>query len=98
MKITESQYICLTDVDEINIFFRILMDSMQEKGVGIVQISQAAAAAVLNAVNSYSNGSGQYLTKQICFLHQDGDKGKYSGHFRKQRFPGVESGHWVMRG
>ena len=58
---------------EINIFFRIYDDSMQEKGVGIVQISQAAAAAVLNAVNSYSNGSWAVLDKtdmlrQLSFL------------------------------
>ena len=74
LKITESQYICLTDVDEINIFFRIYDDSMQEKGVGIVQISQAAAAAVLNAVNSYSNGSWAVLDKTDMLLASGGDK------------------------
>ena len=61
-------------MDEINIFFRIYDDSMQEKGVGIVQISQAAAAAVLNAVNSYSNGSWAVLDKTDMLLASGGDK------------------------
>lgn len=74
LKITESQYICLTDEDEINIFFRIYDDSMKEKGVGIVQISQAAAAALLNAVNSYSDGSWAVLDKTDMLLASDGDK------------------------
>lgn len=74
LKITESQYICLTDEDEINIFFRIYDDSMKEKGVGIVQISQAAAVALLNAVNSYSDGSWAVLDKTDMLLASDGDK------------------------
>lgn len=74
LKITESQYICLTDEDEINIFFRIYDDSMKEKGLGIVQISQTAAAALLNAVNSYSDGSWAVLDKTDMLLASDGDK------------------------
>ena len=74
LKITESQYICLTDEDEINIFFRIYDDSMKEKGLGIVQISQAAAAALFNAVNSYSDGSWAVLDKTDMLLASDGDK------------------------
>ncbi len=47
---------------------------MKEKGVGIVQISQAAAAALLNAVNSYSDGSWAVLDKTDMLLASDGDK------------------------
>ena len=42
--------------------------------MGIVQISQAAAAALLNAVNSYSDGSWAVLDKTDMLLASGGDK------------------------
>ena len=72
LKTTEKQYICLTDEDEVNIFFRIYDDSMKEKGVGIVQISQAATEALLKAVNSYSDGSWAVLDKTDLLLASGG--------------------------
>ncbi len=74
LKTTEKQYICLTDEDEVNIFFRIYDDSMKEKGVGIVQISQAATKALLKAVDSYSDGSWAVLDKTDMLLASGGQE------------------------
>ena len=52
-KNTSDQYVCLPDEEELNIFFRIYDDSMEEKGTGIVQISQRAVAKVLETVQLY---------------------------------------------
>ncbi|MFR8221249.1 MAG: hypothetical protein ACLU9T_09410 [Blautia faecis] len=53
---TSDQYACLSDEDELNIFFRIYDENMAEKGTGIVQISQSAVAKVLETVQLYHNG------------------------------------------
>ena len=60
---TSDQYACLSDEDELNIFFRIYDENMAEKGTGIVQISQSAVAKVLETVQLYHNGGWAVLDK-----------------------------------
>ena len=71
-KSTSDQYACLSDKDELNIFFRIYDENMREKGIGIVQISQSAVAKVLETVQLYHNGGWAVLDKNDQLLASDG--------------------------
>ena len=69
---TSDQYACLSDEDELNIFFRIYDVNMAEKGTGIVQISQSAVAKVLETVQLYHNGGWAVLDKNDQLLVSEG--------------------------
>lgn len=69
---TSDQYACLSDEDELNIFFRIYDENMAEKGTGIVQISQSAVAKVLETVQLYHNGGWAVLDKNDQLLISEG--------------------------
>ncbi len=69
---TSDQYACLSDEDELNIFFRIYDENMEEKGTGIVQISQSAVAKVLETVQLYHNGGWAVLDKNDQLLVSEG--------------------------
>ena len=69
---TSDQYACLSDEDELNIFFRIYDENMAEKGTGIVQISQSAVAKVLETVQLYHNGGWVVLDKNDQLLVSEG--------------------------
>lgn len=69
---TSDQYACLSDEDELNIFFRIYDENMAEKGTGIVQISQSAVAKVLETVQLYHNGGWAVLDKNDQLLASEG--------------------------
>ena len=69
---TSDQYACLSDEDELNIFFRIYDENMAEKGTGIVQISQSAVAKVLETVQLYHNGGWADLDKNDQLLVSEG--------------------------
>ena len=69
---TSDQYACLSDEDELNIFFRIYDENMAEKGTGIVQISQSAVAKVLESVQLYHNGGWAVLDKNDQLLVSEG--------------------------
>ncbi len=71
-KSTSDQYACLSDKDELNIFFRIYDENMREKGIGIVQISQSAVAKVLEKVQMYHNGRWAVLDKNDQLLVSEG--------------------------
>ena len=71
-KSTSDQYACLSDKDELNIFFRIFDENMREKGIGIVQISQSAVAKVLETVQLYHNGGWAVLDKNDQLLASEG--------------------------
>ena len=71
-KSTSDQYACLSDKDELNIFFRIYDENMREKGIGIVQISQSAVAKVLETVQMYHNGGWAVLDKNDQLLVSEG--------------------------
>lgn len=69
---TSDQYACLSDEDELNIFFRIYDENMAEKGTGIVQISQSAVAKVLETVQLYHNRGWAVLDKNDQLLVSEG--------------------------
>ena len=69
---TSDQYACLSDEDELNIFFRIYDENMAEKGTGIVQISQSAVAKVLETVQLNHNGGWAVLDKNDQLLVSEG--------------------------
>lgn len=71
-KSTSDQYACLSDKDELNIFFRIYDENIREKGIGIVQISQSAVAKVLETVQLYHNGGWAVLDKNDQLLASEG--------------------------
>ena len=71
-KSTSDQYVCLSDKDELNIFFRIYDENMREKGIGVVQISQSAVAKVLETVQLYHNGGWAVLDKNDQLLASEG--------------------------
>ena len=71
-KNTSDQYVCLSDEEELNIFFRIYDDRMEEKGTGIVQISQRAVAKVLETVQLYQNEGWAVLDKNDQLLASEG--------------------------
>lgn len=71
-KSTSDQYACLSDKDELSIFFRIYDENMREKGIGIVQISQSAVAKVLETVQLYHNGGWAVLDKNDQLLASEG--------------------------
>ena len=71
-KSTSDQYACLSDKDELNIFFRIYDENMREKGIGIVQISQSAVAKVLETVQLYHNGGWAVLDQNDQLLASEG--------------------------
>lgn len=71
-KSTSDQYACLSDKDELNIFFRIYDENMRKKGIGVVQISQSAVAKVLETVQLYHNGGWAVLDKNDQLLASEG--------------------------
>ena len=71
-KSTSDQYACLSDKDELNIFFRIYDENMREKGIGVVQISQSSVAKGLETVQLYHNGGWAVLDKNDQLLASEG--------------------------
>ena len=57
-----NRYASLTDKENLNILFRIYDDKMEEKGIGIAQISLKAIDAVFENVNNYKAGSWMLLS------------------------------------
>lgn len=77
-KSEKNQYICFSDNEEMNIFFRIYDDSMEEKGTGIVQISQNAVERVLKAAEDYNGGNWAVWDKNNQILAFMGEKSQVS--------------------
>lgn len=67
-KTADTQYVCRTDENGMNLFFRIYDDDMNEKGIGIVQIAQEATAALLTAVENYSNDAWAVLDQDLVLI------------------------------
>lgn len=57
-----NRYASLTDKENLNILFRIYDDKMEEKGIGIAQISLKAIDAVFENVSNYKDGSWMLLS------------------------------------
>lgn len=71
-KAADSQYLCRTDEDGMNLFFRIYDDDMNEKGIGIVQIDQEATETILASADNYSNGAWAVLNQDNIVLDFNG--------------------------
>lgn len=57
-----NRYASVTDGENLNVLFRIYDDEMEEKGIGIAQISLEAIDAVFENVNNYKAGSWMLLS------------------------------------
>ena len=57
-----NRYASVTDKENLNVLFRIYDDEMEEKGIGIAQISLEAIDAVFENVNNYKAGSWMLLS------------------------------------
>ena len=57
-----NRYASVTDKKNLNVLFRIYDDEMEEKGIGIAQISLEAIDAVFENVNNYKAGSWMLLS------------------------------------
>jgi len=57
-----NRYASVTDEENLNVLFRIYDDEMEEKGIGIAQISLEAIDAVFENVNNYKAGSWMLLS------------------------------------
>ena len=95
-KSTSDQYACLSDKDELNIFFRIYDENMREKGIGVVQISQSAVAKVLETVQLYHNGGWAVLDKNDQLLASEGAQ-ELVKSCRPLRIHGMEQKTWRVR-
>lgn len=57
-----NRYASVTDKENLNVLFRIYDDEMEEKGIGVAQISLEAIDAVFENVNNYKAGSWMLLS------------------------------------
>ena len=57
-----NRYASVTDEENLNVLFRIYDDEMEEKGIGIAQISLEAIDAVFENLNNYKAGSWMLLS------------------------------------
>ena len=57
-----NRYASVKDKENLNVLFRIYDDKMEEKGIGIAQISLEAIDAVFENVNNYKAGSWMLLS------------------------------------
>lgn len=57
-----NRYASVTDKENLNVLFRIYDDEMEEKGIGIAQISLEAIDTVFENVNNYKAGSWMLLS------------------------------------
>lgn len=57
-----NRYASVTDKENLNVLFRIYDDEMEEKGIGIAQISLEAIDAVFENVSNYKAGSLMLLS------------------------------------
>ena len=57
-----NRYASVTDEENLNVLFRIYDDEMEEKGIGIAQISLEAIDAVFENVSNYKAGSWMLLS------------------------------------
>ncbi len=57
-----NRYASVTDKENLNVLFRIYDDEMEEKGIGIAQISLEAIDAVFENVSNYKAGSWMLLS------------------------------------
>ena len=57
-----NRYASVKDKENLNVLFRIYDDEMEEKGIGIAQISLEAIDAVFENVNNYKAGSWMLLS------------------------------------
>lgn len=67
-----NQYASVTDKENLNILFRIYNDEMEEKGIGIAQISLEAIEAVFENVDNYKDGSWLLLSSHNVMLFPEG--------------------------
>ena len=63
-----NRYASVTDKENLNVLFRIYDDEMEEKGIGIAQISLEAIDAVFENVNNYKAGSWMLLSGNDLLL------------------------------
>ncbi len=70
----ELQYKTYTDAEDINLCFRIYDDSMQERGICIVEISSEAIEMVLGEMASFKNGAWLILDSDKEVLKAYGEE------------------------
>ena len=63
-----NRYASVTDKENLNVLFRIYDDEMEEKGIGIAQISLEAIDAVFENVSNYKAGSWMLLSGNAFLL------------------------------
>ena len=63
-----NRYASVTDKENLNVLFRIYDDDMEEKGIGIAQISLEAIDSVFENVNNYKAGSWMLLSGNDLML------------------------------
>ncbi|MDD7267956.1 MAG: sensor histidine kinase [Lachnospiraceae bacterium] len=68
------QYEWIAEEDDLNICFRIYDHQMREKGIGIVQISQAAVAEIFSPVKEYQDSGWAVLTAAGQILVGEGSE------------------------
>lgn len=67
-----NRYASVTDKENLNVLFRIYDDDMEEKGIGIAQISLEAIDSVFENVNNYKAGSWMLLSGNDLMLFPEG--------------------------
>ena len=67
-----NRYASVTDKENLNVLFRIYDDEMEEKGIGIAQISLEAIDSVFENVNNYKAGSWMLLSGNDLMLFPEG--------------------------
>ena len=63
-----NRYASVTDKENLNVLFRIYDDEMEEKGIGIAQISLEAIDAVFENVSNYKDSSWLLLSSNDLML------------------------------
>ena len=67
-----NRYASVTDKENLNVLFRIYDDKMEEKGIGIAQISLEAIDAVFENVSNYKDSSWLLLSGNDLMLFPEG--------------------------
>ena len=67
-----NRYASVTDKENLNVLFRIYDDKMEEKGIGIAQISLEAIDAVFENVSNYNDSSWLLLSGNDLMLFPEG--------------------------
>ena len=74
-----SRYTCVTDQENIHLLFRIYDDDMEEKGIGIAQISKAAVEKILENVTVYDRSTWMIVSDHDVRLMSYGKKENVAG-------------------